>query len=64
MKHRTLKIAFSLFLLAAVALAQDVTSFEKRVTVKQLSKWSHHCRVRAARSPRLFLLYLCGRWFG
>src|ERR1017187_10192420 len=36
MKHRTLRIALSLFLLAAVALAQDVASFAKRITVKTL----------------------------
>lgn len=36
MKSRLLKIAFSLFLLAAVAAAQDIASFEKRITVKKL----------------------------
>jgi predicted Zn-dependent peptidase len=36
MKHRTLNAAFSLFLLSAVALAQNVASFEKRITVKKL----------------------------
>ena len=36
MKHRTSKIAFSLVLLTALALAQNVASFEKRITVKKL----------------------------
>src|SRR5450631_4202092 len=36
MKHRTLRIALSLFLLSAMALAQNVASFEKRITVKTL----------------------------
>jgi len=36
MKHRTLKVAVLLIFLSAVALAQDVTSFEKRITVKKL----------------------------
>src|SRR5215469_9347666 len=37
MKHPILKCAFSILLLAALALSQDVASFEKRVTVKQLA---------------------------
>ena len=37
MKHRTLKIAVFFFFLSAFALAQDVASFEKRVTVKKLA---------------------------
>ena len=36
MKHRTLKIAFLLFLFSAMTFAQDVASFAKRITVKQL----------------------------
>ena len=36
MKHRSLKIAFLFLFLSAVALAQDVASFEKRITVKTL----------------------------
>jgi len=36
MKHRALQLAAILFLLAAVAAAQDVASFEKRITVKKL----------------------------
>src|SRR5271169_5665489 len=36
MKHRILKTAFFLFLFSAIALAQDVASFEKRITVKKL----------------------------
>jgi len=36
MKVRTLKIISSLFILAAMALGQNVASFEKRVTVKKL----------------------------
>ena len=36
MKHHTLKAAAVFFLLAAFALAQDVASFEKRITVKKL----------------------------
>src|ERR1700686_2376789 len=36
MKHRALKIAFLFLFLSAVALAQDVVSFEKRITVKKL----------------------------
>jgi predicted Zn-dependent peptidase len=36
MKHITLKTALVLLLLSAVALAQDVASFEKRITVKKL----------------------------
>jgi len=39
MKHRTVKIAFFLFLFSLVsslAGAQDVASFEKRITVKKL----------------------------
>jgi len=36
MKHHTLKIAAVLFLLSAFALAQDLSSFEKRITVKKL----------------------------
>jgi predicted Zn-dependent peptidase len=34
--NRTLKTFFFLFLLSAIALAQNVTSFEKRITVKHL----------------------------
>ncbi len=36
MKHRALNLAAILFLLAAAAAAQDVASFEKRITVKKL----------------------------
>ena len=36
MKHRILKAAFPLFLFSAIALAQNVASFEKRITVKKL----------------------------
>src|SRR5258707_7505123 len=36
MKHRTLKIVLPLIFLSAIALAQDVASFEKRITVKKL----------------------------
>jgi len=36
MKHRTLKTALVLVLASAFTLAQDVTSFEKRITVKKL----------------------------
>src|SRR6201997_2401386 len=36
MKDRTLKTAALLLLLSAVAVAQDVASFEKRITVKKL----------------------------
>lgn len=37
MKHRSLKTALIVLILSAVALAQDVASFEKRVTVKKLA---------------------------
>jgi predicted Zn-dependent peptidase len=36
MKHRALKAAFSILVLTAFAAAQDVASFEKRITVKKL----------------------------
>src|SRR6201997_630312 len=36
MKHFTLRTAIVLFLLSSFALAQDVASFEKRITVKKL----------------------------
>jgi predicted Zn-dependent peptidase len=36
MKHRTLKTALLFVLLSSLALAQDVTSFAKRITVKKL----------------------------
>jgi len=36
MKHHILKIAAVLFLLSSFALAQDLASFEKRITVKKL----------------------------
>ena len=36
MKHRAFNLAAILFLLAAAAAAQDVASFEKRITVKKL----------------------------
>jgi predicted Zn-dependent peptidase len=36
MKHRTLRITCLFLILSAFALAQDVASFEKRVTVKKL----------------------------
>jgi len=36
MKHRALRLSAIFFLLAAVAAAQDVASFEKRITVKKL----------------------------
>jgi predicted Zn-dependent peptidase len=36
MKHRALKLSAILLLLASVAAAQDVASFEKRITVKKL----------------------------
>jgi len=36
MKHLTLRTAIVLFLLSSFALAQDVASFEKRITVKKL----------------------------
>jgi len=36
MKHPILKCAFSILLLSVLSLSQDVASFEKRVTVKQL----------------------------
>src|SRR5215469_8896795 len=36
MKHRILKLAILLSLVTTFALAQDVASFEKRVTVKKL----------------------------
>jgi len=36
MKHRTVRLAALLLLFSAIALAQDVASFEKRVTVKKL----------------------------
>jgi hypothetical protein len=36
MKHRTLKIACLLLLFSTFALAQNVASFEKRITVKKL----------------------------
>jgi predicted Zn-dependent peptidase len=36
MKRHTLKLALALFLVSAFALAQDVASFEKRITVKKL----------------------------
>ncbi len=36
MKHRTLKTAIFLILVSVIALAQNVASFEKRITVKQL----------------------------
>ena len=36
MKHRALNLAAILFLVAAAATAQDVASFEKRITVKKL----------------------------
>src|ERR1700685_4583729 len=36
MKHHTLKTALVMLLLSAVALGQDVASFEKRITVKKL----------------------------
>src|SRR6267143_4099836 len=35
-KHRILKIAALLFVLSALSVAQDVASFEKRITVKKL----------------------------
>jgi len=37
MKHRALKAAAFLLLLSALAAAQDVASFEKRITVKKLA---------------------------
>jgi predicted Zn-dependent peptidase len=37
MKHRALKTALTLLILTALAAAQDVASFEKRITVKKLS---------------------------
>src|SRR5580693_2488495 len=37
MKHRALKAAFSILVLTAFSAAQDVASFEKRITVKKLS---------------------------
>ena len=37
MKHSCLKGAFLLLVLSTVTLAQDVASFEKRVTVKKLA---------------------------
>jgi len=37
MKHLSLKVAFLLLLLSSISLAQDVSSFEKRVTVKKLA---------------------------
>src|ERR1700679_1482805 len=36
MKHRALKAAFLLLICSALAAAQDVASFEKRITVKKL----------------------------
>jgi len=36
MKHHTRKTVLVLLLLSAVALGQDVASFEKRITVKKL----------------------------
>src|SRR5271169_945875 len=36
MKHHALKAALSILVLAALAAAQDVASFEKRITVKKL----------------------------
>src|SRR6202034_1349612 len=36
MKHHTLKTAIVMLLLSAIALGQDVASFEKRITVKKL----------------------------
>ena len=36
MKHRALNAALSILILAALAAAQDVASFEKRITVKKL----------------------------
>jgi predicted Zn-dependent peptidase len=36
MKHRALNAALSILVLAALAAAQDVASFEKRITVKKL----------------------------
>lgn len=36
MKHRVLKLAIFFFFLSAIALAQNVASFEKRITVKKL----------------------------
>jgi predicted Zn-dependent peptidase len=36
MKHRNLKITVLFFLLSSLALAQNVASFEKRITVKKL----------------------------
>src|SRR5580704_15727763 len=36
MKHRALNAALSILVLAALATAQDVASFEKRITVKKL----------------------------
>src|ERR1700723_1116910 len=36
MKHHTLKTALVMLLLSAIALGQDVASFEKRITVKKL----------------------------
>ncbi len=36
MKYRTLKIAVLFLLFSSFALAQDVASFEKRITVKKL----------------------------
>src|SRR5271163_3432029 len=36
MKHHALKAALSILVLTALAVAQDVASFEKRITVKKL----------------------------
>ena len=36
MKHRALKAAISVLIFTALAAAQDIASFEKRITVKKL----------------------------
>jgi len=41
MKHHILRTAVAFLLLSAFALAQDVASFEKRITVKKAAQRPH-----------------------
>ena len=48
MTYRAVRPLVVIFILAALASAQDLASFEKRITVKKLAEWLDRRHLRAS----------------
>ena len=56
--YRALKLATLALLLSALCSAQDLASFEKRVTVKTAAEWAYRSRFASGPTPlRCFRFY-------